>query len=164
MILESGDKDGLTRKKSDWATVRIRVIQAACRANGITDEKRKAYMLHRWGVDSLLLMSDDQLEECRRYAVSRPPPKWDIPKVEILGMHPMREKAFARWLDEKEAEARAGGEDFNRQEIRIKGVKHLREAFRALRPTGSMAWELPSGLCHQEDEDQYCTDAAAIGA
>lgn len=122
-IVEAGDYDGLTRRKSDWATRRITAIQSACRTNGISDEKRKAYMQWRWGVDSLLLMSDDQLEECRRYAVSKPPPKWNITKVEILGMQQLREKAFARWLDDREAEAKARGEDFDRQNIRIKGGK-----------------------------------------
>jgi len=122
-IIEAGDYDGLTRKKSDWATTRIKAIQSACRTNGISDEKRKAYMLVRWNVDSLLLMSDDQLEECRRYAVSKPPPKWEIPKVEIIGTQPQREKALSLWLDEQEAKAKAKGEPFDRQDVIFPGGK-----------------------------------------
>ena len=120
---ESYDSNRIIQRKSNFRSERITAIQTKCKQYGISDEKRKAYMKWRWNADSLTLLSDDELAECYSYAVSSPPPKWNIPKVEILGMHPMRERAFARWLDEKEAEAKTRGEDFDRQSIRIKGGK-----------------------------------------
>lgn len=120
---ESNDSNGIIQRKSNFRTERIRTIQTKCGQQGVSDDKRRAYMQFRWGNDSLTLLSDDELEECYRYAVSSPPPTWNIPKVEIPGMQALREKAFSRWLDEKEAEARARGEDFNRQDIQIKGGK-----------------------------------------
>jgi hypothetical protein len=90
------------------------------------------------------LFSDDQLEECRRYAVSKPPPTWNISKVEILGMQALREKSFARWLDDKEAEARAGGEDFDRQSIRVKGGKQ--KAIEELAQRDKTLWTDDDGM------------------
>lgn len=124
MILEGLDKGGLTRKKGDWHDRRIKTIQSACRANGIPEEKRRAYLEARFGVDSLLLLTDDQLEECRAYAVGKnPPPTWNPPERDMPGLQELREKALSKLVKEFEKDAEGRGEYFDRMAMRITGGK-----------------------------------------
>jgi hypothetical protein len=123
MVAESNDKSRVIQKKSNFRSKRIGSIQSKCKQHGISEEKRRAYLQARFGVNSLTLLSDDELEECYRYSVSSPPPKWNPPDIELPNLQALREKAFSRWLDEKEAEANRNGEPFNRQAIAVKGGK-----------------------------------------
>lgn len=123
-ILESNDSGGLTRKKDDWRNGRIRGIQTRRRKAGISDETFKAYLRDRWGDDSLVLLSDDDLEACYRYAMSGSP-KWIPPKEQTPGLQALREKALAKWLEEMEADAVARGEPFDRGALRINGKKDV---------------------------------------
>lgn len=118
MIIESTSKTGLTRYKSDWRKKHIGKIQANCKKQGITDEKRKAFMLARWDKNSLTLLTDDELRECYQYAHGKNP-SWTPPQRELLGTQQQREKSLGLLLDELEAQAKAVNSVFDRNNITL---------------------------------------------
>ncbi|MBT9098772.1 hypothetical protein KFZ76_13765 [Methylovulum psychrotolerans] len=118
MIIESDCKTGLTRFKEGWRNKHIGKIHAVCKKQKISDEKRKVFMLDKWGKDSLTELTDDELRECYQYAVSSNP-SWIASKYEIQGTQEQREKALGLLLNELEAQAKAVNSIFDRNNITL---------------------------------------------
>jgi len=118
MIIESTSKTDLTRYKSNWRQKHIGTIHDKCRKQGITGEKRKAFMLVEWGKDSLTLLTDDELRECYQYA-NRPKPSWIPVQREPQGTQQLREKSFDLLLNKLAEQAKAVNCIFDRNSISL---------------------------------------------
>lgn len=117
MIINTGNSK-LTRKLDGWRQKHIGVIHQKCKEKGISDEKRKAFMLDKWGKDSLKLLSDDELRECYQYAVSSKS-SWIASNYEIKGTQQHREKSLVSLFDELAEQANTVGCTFDRYHITI---------------------------------------------
>ena len=113
MITQSGSK-GAIRELSDWRKKRIGIIQGECKKKGISTEIRKAFMLDKWGKDSLTELTDDELHDFYSL-VKRKNFNWKVPMFEIQGTQEQREKSLNLLLAELEEKG-----DFDRNNITIR--------------------------------------------
>lgn len=152
--LEEARNPTSARRKTGYGSSRIGAIQARCKELGITDDIRKQYQRDRWGHDSLTAFSDSELEQFVQYVRQDRPLFQHREKVNGTEQG-LRVKALIAWLDEKEAEAIARGEAFNRQRLPFtKDEIHaeLRARDRSLFTISSATFEgfwqdKPKGLC-----------------
>ena len=143
-----------TRNKPGRDTRMIGTIQARCKELGVSDEKRKQYQIDRWGHDSLTKFSTRELEEFQSY-VRQDRPTFEFAERINPRDQELRERALAQWLDDKEAEARANGEPFNRQALRQTRAEILaelmardRQLFTIAQGTFERFWkDKPAGMC-----------------
>jgi hypothetical protein len=117
----------------------ISSIQARCKELGVSDETRKAYMLAKYGKDSLAEsaanpFTNDELYDFYQYVMGNP--KFSPPKIEMAGTHELREKALARFIDGYAADMAGRGIEIDRQALRYPGGKKaIFEALQQQEPT-----------------------------
>lgn len=117
-IVESYDKRGVIRGlTSEWRNDRIKAIHAKCKSLGVSDEKRKAYMMDRFGKNSLLDLTDDELSEFYTYVMSNPTFSYSRAKVQTA--YHKKEIALIEFIGVLEAEATAKGESFDKMQLVI---------------------------------------------
>lgn len=118
MTLESVGAGRVMRRKSDWQTKRIKAIHARCGELGISEEQRKAYQLARFGKNSLVDFTDDELSEFYSYVMNGNP-KFIMPKEQAKSIQQDRENALRVLLGFLEAKAKAQRQAFNPQRLNL---------------------------------------------
>lgn len=116
MILENAGSKRIMRRKEGYRNKRIGSIQARCKELSIQPEKRKAYQLYRYGKDSLVDFSDDELDDFYGYVI-RGTPKFTIPQPNAQETQQDRENALRVLLGVFEEKAKANGQQFNSQRL-----------------------------------------------